>query len=185
MASEQSNSRVAAMLNRKEVTQERQQRQYPPQGPSDNNPELVTRHLRNSARYLQVIAEELAAQVQEICVTDNIGDAGSSYQKNFPIPGVTRRIVQRTGNGFVNLAIPITGILVLPNNDSRIACSLQNSGSNAVILYLSDQVRPGVPTVYLGAGGGSWDGRFGNKDWNGNVFAVAQTGATTLCGGEF
>jgi len=177
-------SRVASLINRRDVTQERQQRQYAPQGPSDNNPELVTRHLRNSADRLKHIAEQLDNNIFELCLTDAISEAGTGWLKDFPAPGITRRILQRTGLGWNNLSVPTTGIQLLVANDSRVGCTVINSGTNAIILYLSDQQRPGIPTVWLAASGGAWDGRFANNAWCGNVFAVAQTGASSVCGGE-
>lgn len=103
----------------------------------------------------------------------------------FPVPGAKRVIVGRTGNGFDSLAVPTTGVLALPPNEGRLGMRLVNSGAtNAIILYLADQKRAGIPAVWLAPAGGAWDGRLGNVLWAGNVFAVAQLGASALTGGE-
>lgn len=104
--------------------------------------------------------------------------------EQFPVAGSKRVLVYRTGNGTDGLAVPTAGVIVFPANEARMGLTLINAGANAVILYLSDQQRKGVPCVWLGANGGSWDGRLGNLLWAGNVFAVAQAGASTLVGGE-
>jgi hypothetical protein len=102
----------------------------------------------------------------------------------FPVPGAKRILAYRTGNGFAALQVPTTGVLALAANEARLGMSLINTGANAITLYLSDQARSGIPTIWLAASGGAWDGRLGNIAWAGNVFAVAQTTASTLAGGE-
>jgi hypothetical protein len=102
----------------------------------------------------------------------------------FPVAGAKRVLAYRTGNGFASLPVPTTGVSVLPANEARLGCQFTNSGTNPIVLYLSDQARAGVPCVYLAPSGFTWDGRFGNLAWSGNIFAVALVGASTLVGGE-
>jgi hypothetical protein len=102
----------------------------------------------------------------------------------FPVTGSKRVLVYRTGNGTDGLSVSTTGVLVFAANEARLGMTIINSGASAVVLYLSDQPRKGVPCIYLASGGGAWDGRLGNLDWAGDVFAVAQGGSTTLIGGE-
>lgn len=104
--------------------------------------------------------------------------------EHWPVTGSKRVMAYRTGNGYDGLAIPTTGQLVVPANEGRIGSVWINSGANAVILYLSDQARRGVPAIWLAANGGSWDGQISQTIWAGNIFAVAQVGASTLIGGE-
>jgi hypothetical protein len=105
---------------------------------------------------------------------------------SWPVAGLKRVLVRRTGNGSDGLAVPTTpGVLVVPPNEGRLGMTWINTGANPVILYLADQQLKGRPCVWLAAGGGAWDGRFGSVTWQGNVWAVAQAGATTLVGGEF
>jgi hypothetical protein len=132
--------------------------------------------------YLKAILAELRGDVLEVGVSDAYGR--ELVLDQFPVSGRKRVLAYRTGNGFDALAVPTTGVLALAANEARLGLAIINSGANAVILYLADRQRAGVPAVWLAASGGSWDGRFGNLMWSGNVFAVAQTAATTLTGGE-
>jgi hypothetical protein len=131
---------------------------------------------------LHSILAELRSSTVEVGVSDAQGR--EMVLDQFPVPGSKRVLVYRTGNGFDGLAVPTTGVLALVANEARLGLSLINTGANAIILYLSDHRGPGLPAVWLAASGGAWDGRVGNLAWAGNVFAVAQTGASTLAGGE-
>jgi hypothetical protein len=132
---------------------------------------------------LEALLAESRSQLLEVGVSDALGR--ELVLDQFPVAGSRRALSYRTGNGSDAYAVPTTGVVLTPANEARLGCQFVNSGANAVILYLSDQQRKGVPCVWLAAGGGAWDGRFGNLLWAGNVFAVAQTGPTTLVGGEF
>lgn|SRR6185312_6341508 len=131
---------------------------------------------------LQALVAESRAEILEVGVSDAAGR--ELVLDQFPVTGAKRVLAYRTGNGSDDYAVPTTGVLLLPANEARLGCQFVNIGANAVILYLADQRKSGVPAVWLAASGGAWDGRFGNLLWSGNVFAVAQTGATTLVGGE-
>jgi hypothetical protein len=102
----------------------------------------------------------------------------------FPVAGSKRVLVNRTGNGTDGLAVPTTGVLAFAANEARLGLTIVNAGTSPLFLYLSDQARKGVPCIWLAANGGAWDGRLGNLDWAGNVFAVAQGSATFITGGE-
>lgn len=131
---------------------------------------------------LAAILAELRTELMEVGVSDAAGR--ELILEQHPVAGCKRVLAYRTGNGTDGLAVPTTGVMVFPANEARIGLTVINSGANAIILYLSDQKRAGVPCVFLNAAGGSWDGRFGAMPWAGNVFAVAQVGASTLVGGE-
>jgi hypothetical protein len=131
---------------------------------------------------LHSILAELRADVIDLGVSDAQGR--EMMLEQFPVAGSKRVLVYRTGNGTDGLAVPTTGVLVFPANEARLGLTLINTGANAVILYLTDQRKAGSPAVWLAAAGGAWDGRIGNLSWAGNVFAVAQVGASTLVGGE-
>ena len=132
--------------------------------------------------YLKAILAALRGETVELGVSDAYGRELTLDQ--FPVAGRKRVLAYRTGNGFAALAVPTAGVLALAANEARLGMLLVNTGSNAVALYLSDLARAGVPVVWLAASGGAWDGRLGSLLWSGNVFAVAQTGASTLAGGE-
>lgn len=131
---------------------------------------------------LHSVLAELRADVIELGISDAYGRELTLDQ--FPVAGSKRVLAYRTGNGTDGLAIPTTGVLLFPANEARLGLSVVNSGGSAVILYLADQLKKGVACVYLAASGGSWDGRFGNVLWAGNIFAVAQTAASTIVAGE-
>lgn len=132
--------------------------------------------------YLRAILAELRGELLEVGVSDAYGRELTLDQ--FPVPGRKRVLAYRTGNGFAALPVPTAGVLALMANEARLGLQLVNTGANPITLYLADQARAGVPVVWLASSGGAWDGRFGNIGWAGNVFAVAQTGASTLAGGE-
>lgn len=131
---------------------------------------------------LSALLSEARSETIEIGVSD--APAREMTLAHWPVVGSKRALAHRTGNGTDGLAVPTTGVLVFPPNEARLGMEIVNSGANAVILYLSDQQRKGAPCVWLAAAGGAWDGMFGNLPWCGNVFAVAQVGATTIVGGE-
>lgn len=131
---------------------------------------------------LHAILSTLRGETMEIAVSDAAGR--EMLLEKFPVTGRKRVLAYRTGNGYDGLTIPTTGVLVVPANEGRLGSQWVNAGANPIILYLSDQKRGGVPAVWLNANGGAWDGRFANLAWAGNIFAVAQTAASTLVGGE-
>jgi hypothetical protein len=131
---------------------------------------------------LQAILAQLRTEVMEVGVSDAI--TAEMVLDKHPVSGVKRILARRTGNGFDSLAVPTGGVLVLPPNEARLGSQWVNSGTFPVIIYLSDRLRPGVPAVWLAAGGGAWDGRIGSLPWCGNLFAVGQGGNSTLVGGE-
>lgn len=131
---------------------------------------------------LGAILAELRSETAEVGVSDAYGR--EIVLEQHPVAGSKRILAYRTGNGFDNLTVPTTGLLALGANEARLGCTFVNAGAAAVILYLSDHQKTGAPAVWLAANGGSWDGRFGDLPWSGNVFAVAQGAPSTLVGGE-
>lgn len=138
------------------------------------------------ARMVQLLGALLAAtrgKLIDVSVTD--GPVQEMVMDDFPVAGLKRVLVRRTGNGTDGTTVPTTGVSLLFPNEGRLGMTWVNSGASPIILYLSDQKRSGVPAIWLAASGGSWDGRFGGATWGGNVFAVAQTAQSTIVGGEF
>ena len=131
---------------------------------------------------LHSILAELRSDTIDLGVSDAQGR--EMVLDQFPVAGSRRVLVYRTGNGTDGLAVPTTGVLVFAANEARLGMRLTNSGANPIVLYLTDQQKAGSPAVWLAAAGGSWDGLYGNVAWAGRVFAVAQTAASTLVGGE-
>jgi hypothetical protein len=142
-----------------------------------------TVELARQTAILHALLAESRSEVLEVSVHD--GRGRELIMEKFPVTGAKRVLVYRTGNGFDNFAVPAApGALVLPANEARLGLRLANSGAtNAIVLYLAESQRAGVPAIYLPAGA-SWDGRLGNVLWAGNITAVALTAPGTLIGGE-
>lgn len=136
--------------------------------------------LAQQTELLHTLVEHARTDLLQIAIGDM--DAQELMLSNFPVAGSKRVIARRTGNGFDTLAVPTTGVLVLPANEGRVGGQIVNSGANAVILYLWEggTAKPGIPAIWLAPNGGSWDFRLSNIPWVGNVTAVAQTAASTL-----
>lgn len=134
------------------------------------------------------LLEQDRAELRQLCVTDR--EPAQSTMRDFPVPGVVRRIVRRTGQGgLVNLAAGTPALLVAAN-EARLGGQIVVSGAGAVVLYLAaDLLTPGggaplgegAAQIYLTGTGGSWDFQLGPLLWCGNVIAVAQaTSAVTV-----
>jgi hypothetical protein len=135
---------------------------------------------------IEAILKALLAETRSEIVNLGVSDAQGRELtlEHWPAVGSKRVLANRTGNGTDGLAVPTTGVLFLTPNEARLGLEVVNSGTNPIIVYLSDQQRKGVPCVWLAASGGAWDGMFGNLPWCGNVFLVAQTAASSIVGGE-
>jgi hypothetical protein len=134
---------------------------------------------------LAAILAELRSGVLEMSVADS--HRRELILNKFPITGARRALVYRTGAGADSVTVPATGAvqsaLVLVGNEGRIGGRIVNSGTNPVILYLTERPVPvsGVPAIWLPTGGaGAWDLRLGNVVWGGNVSALGQGGTSTL-----
>lgn len=143
----------------------------------------ATVELAKGTQLLSAILAAARGQLIDISVTND--SRREMVLEDFPVAGLKRVVVYRTGNGTDGLVVPTAGVEVVKANEARLGMTWVNSGSNAIILYLASAQKPGVPCVYLVANGGSWDGRFGGVTWGGNVWAVAQTAQSTIVGGEF
>jgi hypothetical protein len=145
----------------------------------------VTVELAEQTARLSAILAELRSEVPQLAVTDAVPQ--EMVLEHWPVTGLKRVLVRRTGNGTgtTGITVPTTGTLLLPPNEGRVGMNWVNSGANAIAICLSDAARAGFPALWLGPNGGSWDGRFGAVTWCGNVFAVAITGSSTIIGGEF
>ena len=134
---------------------------------------------------LAAILAELRSGVLEMSVADS--HRRELILNKFPITGARRALVYRTGAGADSVTVPATGAvqsaLVLVGNEGRIGGRIVNSGTNPVILYLTERPVPvaGVPAIWLPTGGaGAWDLKLGNVVWGGNVSALGQGGTSTL-----
>jgi hypothetical protein len=138
----------------------------------------------------------ILAELRSGTIEVGVGDAQfrEMVLDQFPVAGSKRILANRTGNGSDSIAVatgtaaaPING-LVIPANEARMGGRIVNTGTNPVILYLTDRPVPvpGVPAIYLNAAaataaaGNAWDFRLGTLLWCGNVSAVGQGGASTL-----
>jgi hypothetical protein len=134
---------------------------------------------------LAAILTELRSGALEVSVADS--HRRELVLHKFPVTGAKRALVYRTGAGADSIPVAATGApagaLVLPANQARLGGRIVNSGTNPVILYLTERPVPtsGVPAIYLpGSGAGAWDFRLGNVCWCGNISALGQGGTSTL-----
>jgi len=160
-----------------------------PQPSNGHAPSLiaVAAGLGEQTPLLAAILAELRSGALEASVSD--GHRRELILNKFPITGARRALVYRTGNGGDGVPVLATGAaqgaLVLPSNQARLGGRIVNSGTNPVILYLTERPVPttGVPAIFLAGGGAAastWDFRLGNVCWCGNVSALGQGGTSTL-----
>ena len=154
---------------------------------SNGNTSTLDRHgltisaeLSAQTELLQAILADTRTDVLEVAVGDSAQQ--QLTMSKFPVAGAKRVIAHRTGNGNDALQVPTApqSAKVLGSNEARLGLTIVNYGSAAAILYLSDRPRPGVPAMWVGPAGGTWDGRMGNLLWCGHVSAAGLGGSTTL-----
>jgi len=145
----------------------------------------VSAGLGEQTPLLAAILTELRSGALEVSVSD--GHKRELILHKFPVTGAKRALAYRTGTGADAVTVPATGALqaalVLASNQARLGGRIVNSGTNPVILYLTERPVPttGVPAIYLPTGGaGAWDFRLGNVCWCGNISALGQGGTSTL-----
>jgi hypothetical protein len=157
-----------------------------PQPSNGHAPSLiaVAAGLGEQTPLLAAILAELRAGALEVSVADS--HKREIVLNKFPVTGAKRALAYRTGAGMDALTVPATGAaqasLILASNQARLGGQIVNSGTNPVILYLTERPVPvpGVPAIWLASGGGSWDFRLGNVCWCGNVSALGQGGTSTI-----
>lgn len=144
----------------------------------------ATVELARMVQLLGAVLAELRGEAIQLAVSDAAQQ--EMTLEHWPVAGLKRVLIRRTGNGTSGVTVTTTGSLLAPPNEGRLGMRWTNTGAtNAAVLYLSGAANNGVPCVYLAPNGGTWDGRFGGVTWHGNVFAVAAAATTTILGGEF
>lgn len=129
---------------------------------------------------MDLILEALDTRVEELCIVDGIMEPG--LQKDFPVKGAQRWILNRTPDGRNLPLVAGEKTLVLPANVNRLGGTIVNMGEKPVTLFLANlaSLGAGTATIVLFANGGSWDFRLGNLFWCGNIVAVANGGNSEL-----
>jgi hypothetical protein len=110
------------------------------------------------------------------------GNRQSRWMRDWPVQGGKRLIVPRTGYGQTTV-LTTAATRLLPSHEARLGLTIVNIGANAVTLWLCELGEVSAtarPQIWLGSGGGSWDGRLGVIPWCGEVCAVAAAGGTTV-----
>lgn len=143
--------------------------------------EALRRHESAQEQIVQLLAQmldQLGTSPITVAVTDTEVSPGAEVE--FPVPGTARQTIKRSAvGGLISVTSAAAAVVLLANN-RRLGCSIINKGTAGVTLYLC---KPGdVPSgaqaqIWVGPGGGAWDGRLGNLLWCGNVSAVSD-GAT-------
>jgi hypothetical protein len=129
---------------------------------------------------MDLILEALDTRVEELCIVD--GNVEPGLQKDFPVKGAQRWIINRTPDGRNMPLASGEKTLILPFNVNRLGGTIVNSGERPVTLYLASLagLGAGTATIVLEANGGSWDFRLGNLFWCGNIVAIANGGNSEL-----
>lgn len=142
--------------------------------------------------------EEVAAIVNE---PRDVGDRGreSGYSALYDVvmgdfdhpepvllvsPPARRLRITRHGGGGDTLVATTTISQALAYNEGRMGLIMVNYGTNNMFVYLCQLEQLGgpgpftVPTLWLKAGGGSWDGEFAEGLWGGSVCVKADAATT-------
>lgn len=167
-----------ALTDRHDVTEERTQRGF----------QIGNVDLAETERLLGILAQAVlkqdVSQVIDLVVTDQ--EIAQEVMTDFPLAGMTRKVVRRTGNGGT-MAVVAAFALALPANETRMGMRFVNIGAtNAITLILSKDLAAdgtpllaGAPTIGLPAGG-AWDGKLGDVLWGGSVMAGGAVSTLTV-----
>lgn len=139
--------------------------------------EAVQRHLSQQDTVIGLL-ERLATQegpgLQTLAVTET--EVGGGIEADFPVPGSRRWIIPRVATGG-RFKIPNSLVTLLEANNRRLGGTVVNVGEIDVELILANPTtataQAGLGSIFLRAGGGSWDFRLGSLMWCGSVCAKA------------
>lgn len=174
---------IEALTNRRDIThmRETQHHHEPPQSPTVVDFGRMEHTLERVLKELQTEPGPAT-----LCVTDR--EPAQGRLKNFPLPGITRFLIRRSGEGGDYVLAQNTPVLVLEAAEYRLGSYIVNIGANLVKLYLSVDLQgvggnflsQGVPIVGLPANA-IWPGKIEGSliPWCGNVTAVC-----TVAGGS-
>jgi hypothetical protein len=90
-----------------------------------------------------------------------------------PLPNRANSLTATSPNG---VEVGEASAEILKANETREGHTYVNASSSAIYLGLGKAAVVGKG-IYLGAGGGSWDGLVGHTIWLGSVFAIAVSGS--------
>lgn len=141
---------------------------------TETNDHLAAIRRALAQRNNDAMPETSVDQSIDLIITDQ--EVSEMVMRNFPLPGITRHIVRRTGNGFSSFAVTVAFQLLLLANENRLGLRIRNSGVNPVTLILSKDLNAdgspllaGSPAINLPATTGDWDGKIGDTIWGGSV----------------
>lgn len=178
---------VASLLDRHDVTAERHPEQTDGQPASENHSSLAVvaaeLAVTNDLLRGQNTSEPDADDPYHLSLTDR--EPAQIKQRNFPVPGVTRFLVRRAGDGGTFVLAAATPVLIAAAQEARFGITVVNMGVNPVTLFLAvDLISPtgvpltqGAPQIGIPAGQ-SWNGQVGSLPWGGNVTALSAIGTT-------
>jgi hypothetical protein len=153
--------------------------------PGDPATATMAMHAEAQSRLLSSLLAEARSDTLNLAVGDFNGQ--EITLEKFPVSGIKRLCIRRTGFGFPSFPVTTTPVVAVPVNEGRLGGTIVNTGANAVFLYLGAQItdavpqpEAGIPVIWLVANGGSWDFRLGNVLWAGSVTVVAAAATSTL-----
>jgi hypothetical protein len=126
---------------------------------------------------LRRIADQSSAGVQSFAVSD--GEVqGDGLEVDFPVVGAKRWLIQRTARGG-QIVLPNIAeyVDIAPTDNRRVGGTLVNRGEADAVVVLAPAAQAkaaggALGTVFLAAGGGSWDFRLGPLLWCGSICAI-------------
>lgn len=173
--------RLQALLDRRDIAQE----QYRSPEPTPVTPHVIVPD-KNSDKILQ----QLKTLPGQLVVTDR--ETPQTRMENFPINGVCRYILRRTGDGGTYTVLQNAPLLIAEAKEFRLGLEIVNiSAANLVTLFFTeDLITPGTTTPLTAAtpqlglpadARGIWHGMLSNVVWAGNVIALCTaTGGATV-----
>lgn len=153
-------------------------------------PAQTADYLLAEARKHRAALERLITQFEtaphQIAAVDG-SQRQTRKMQDFPVQGVTRYIVPKSGFGGLIVLGAAANTALLPINEARLGLQIVNAGTGAVTLYLGALGEIGaraLPQIwlppYIAAAGvaGSWNGILSETIWCGNICAVSAAGSS-------
>jgi hypothetical protein len=144
--------------------------------------------VRHGATIETVTPAELADFLRDFSRAGHIGYGSDRIEKkleNWPVMGHERTIRVNASHGNSSLGlVPNTYTDLFIQNAGRGGLSIINIGNNPCWIFgetaANAQNNNVVPSGYLFANGGAWDGRIGRAEWVGHVSALSVLGTTLV-----
>lgn len=143
----------------------------------DAGTSAVAAELGHVTGLLRQLVNADRSELAQLVVLDTAPTA--TVLDHFPTERSRRFLVHRTGNGNTT-PVDTNGELILDRNEARIGGLIVNTGAVGVTLYFAKDANGGRARTWLGPNGGAFDFLLGHVLWGGPIFAVADSGSSTV-----